>query len=99
MLFGRRHRSSGRPPGETRGQPSVPASYVITFDMMEKGAKVRRHGRTVRQIAVMVGTRVCLVTSGDTVDRPTYEALIAAGVVRPPKSTVPPQSAEPPEAE
>ena len=91
MLFRKRRKpeDSRATGGGSGGDLPKPATYEITFDMMEKGAKVLRHGRTVRQIAVMVGTNVCLVTSGDTVDRPTYEALLAGGIISPPQRMIP----------
>ena len=49
--------------------------------MMCKGAIVKRGSRTVRQFAVMVGTNIQLVTSGDVVDAAIYQALAAAGAI------------------
>jgi len=58
----------------------------IEFDMMRKGHIVVRRGRKVRQYLVSVDGSTRLVTSGDVVDRATYEALVAAGCVVPPES-------------
>ncbi len=52
--------------------------------MMLKGAELTRRGRRIRQYAVMVGGMMHLVTSGDTVDRSTYEALLSAEAIRSP---------------
>lgn len=97
MLFFRRKKSaypaaagrSGRPgadlttadvSGRGEGAPFI----RIEFDMMRKGHIVQRRGRKVRQYLVSVDGSTRLVTSGDVVDRATYEALVAAGCVVPP---------------
>lgn len=59
-----------------------PESYTIEYDMLSKGAEVARRGRKVRQFAVVVGGNIRVVTSGDTVDRNTYNALVAAGAIK-----------------
>lgn len=56
---------------------------TVTFEMMTKGSVQVRGRKKVRQFAVMVGASIRLVTSGDTVDHETYQALLAAEVVRP----------------
>lgn len=56
--------------------------YRIEFDRMLKGSIIMRRGRPVRQCGVTVDGSTRLVTSGDTVDRETYEALLAAGIVQ-----------------
>lgn len=58
--------------------------YQITLDMMKKGSTHTRGNKTVRQFGVMVGTDLKLVTSGDFVDRETYEALLAVDVIEAP---------------
>jgi hypothetical protein len=65
----------------------------IEFDMMLKGSVYRRRGGNVRQFGVTVHGATRLVTSGDAVDRSTYEALLAAGAIRP---AAPPQGSGPP---
>ncbi len=87
VIFGKQRRrrpaqedEAGPRGGTIRGQCD---HFVIEYDMMKKGADVRRKRKTVRQFAVLVGSEVRLVTSGDTVDRETYEALQAAGVLAP----------------
>ncbi|GMV99723.1 MAG: hypothetical protein AMXMBFR84_08620 [Candidatus Hydrogenedentota bacterium] len=55
----------------------------IAFERMLKGNLNERRGQTIRQIGVYVGGTIKLVTSGDSVDRPTYDALVAAGAVQP----------------
>jgi hypothetical protein len=50
--------------------------------MMLKGSFCKRRKKTVRQFGVTVNGATRLVTSGDMVDRETYEALLAAGAIR-----------------
>ena len=64
----------------------------IEFDMMLKGSVYRRRGGNVRQFGVTVHGATRLVTSGDLVDRSTYEALLVAGAIRP---AAPPQKPDP----
>ncbi len=59
--------------------------YRIDFDMMVKGSAYKRRSGEVRQFGVTVNGATVLVTSGDVVDRATYEALVEAGAIRPPK--------------
>ena len=84
MLF-RKRRKSGSPPQQERRVEggSAPRYYTVEYDQMMKGVDVMRHGRRVRQFAVMVGGNVRVVTSGDTVDLETYQALVAAGAMPP----------------
>lgn len=56
----------------------------IDFAMMKKGHIIRRGRAEVRQIGVTVNGSTHLVTSGDLVDRETYEALLAADIIRKP---------------
>ena len=65
---------------------SVGEAFVrIEYDMMQKGSHVTRHGVETRQYLIMVNCSVRIVNSGDTVDRDTYDALVAAGVIAPPR--------------
>ncbi len=65
---------------------SAGESFVrIEYDMMLKGSHVVRRGVETRQYLIMVNGSVRIVNSGDTVDRETYEALMAAGVIAPPR--------------
>jgi len=93
MLFRkRRRREAVPPPVRTRAavNQSEPAAFVlIDFDMMTKGAISTRKGTRIRQYCVTVGGSPRLVTSGDTVDRETYQALVAAGAVAPGDGTAP----------
>ena len=57
--------------------------------MMLKGSIYRRRKEVVRQFGVTVNGSTRLVTSGDTVDLDTYEALLAAGALRPASSRHP----------
>lgn len=58
-----------------------PELFLISFDQMLKGAFHERNGRRIRQFGVTVRGSTMLVTSGDTVDRETYEALLAAKAI------------------
>ncbi len=60
-----------------------PEYYDVTYEMMAKGSDVQRGRRKVRQFAVLVNGSVRVVTSGDTVDRETYRALVASNAIRP----------------
>ncbi|MBN2311114.1 MAG: hypothetical protein JXR94_19210 [Candidatus Hydrogenedentes bacterium] len=68
---------------ETADDPAAPAFYRIPFEAMLKGSVLTRRREQIRQFGLSLRGRVRLVTSGDTVDRETYEALLAAGAVRP----------------
>jgi len=57
--------------------------YHIDLDMMLKGSFCKRRKGMVRQFGVTVNGSTRLVTSGDTVDRETYIALVHAGAIRP----------------
>jgi outer membrane biosynthesis protein TonB len=100
LLFGKRKK-----PGAVQSQLAerktsrgIRNSEVIRieFDMMLKGSVYRRRGGDVRQFGVTVHGATRLVTSGDIVDRSTYEALLAAGAIRP---AAPPQKSSPPRQE
>lgn len=69
--------------GEASDQAPRPELFRIDFDMMLKGSINTRRGKPIRQYGVTVNGATRLVTSGDLVDRQAYEALVAAGVVRP----------------
>lgn len=53
----------------------------VTFEMMKKGHIIKRGRQTCRQIGVTVDGATRLVTSGDAVDRDTYDALLRAGII------------------
>ena len=85
MFFSKRQKRGGVPPHLQGGgsDSSHEAEFFrIEFDMMLKGAVIKRRSGSVRQFAVTVGGSTRLVTSGDTVDRETYDALVAGGVVK-----------------
>lgn len=65
-------------PGDTLDEPEF---FRIELEMMKKGNIVQRRGRPVRQCGVTVSGSTRLVTSGDVVDRKTYDALVTAGVI------------------
>ncbi len=82
VLFGRQNKNAGAARRDYDGQ-AHPELVLITDEMMLKGARVPRRGGTVRQFSVMIGGAIRIVTSGDTVDRSIYEALLAKGAVKP----------------
>ena len=85
LIFRKRDRRGGAPAHVQAGVPEGPTQaefYKIDFDMMLKGCVVKRRGGAVRQFGVTVDGSTRLVTSGDTVDRRTYQALVAAGALR-----------------
>lgn len=84
MFFGKRR--SVPPTGKDSGaRPAVePELYVVAYESMLKGNKLFRKGKPIRQVAVVVEGTARLVTSGDRVDRRTFDALIGAGVLPPP---------------
>ena len=84
MLFGKRRGSAPTGPHSPAYPAVEPELYVVAYENMLKGNKVSRRGKPIRQVAVVVEGTVRLVTSGDKVDRRTYEALIGAGVLPPP---------------
>lgn len=84
MWFRKRDKLSDVPPHLRGGDTPAgqkPAFYRIEFDMMKKGAVLQRRGKPIRQFAVTVNMSTRVVTSGDVVDRDTFEALVAAGAV------------------
>lgn len=100
MLFGKRHHeddsSSSRPKRGRRNEPE-PGFHRIDFDMMVKGNIYKRRSGDVRQYGVTVNGATRLVTSGDVVDNDTFNALVAAGVVRPkPEEKAPKKDKLPP---
>ncbi len=94
MLFFRKKKGpypgmAGRPAASLPGESSAKGEGIpfmrIEFEMMKKGHIVQRRGRKVRQYLVSVDGSTRLVTSGDVVDRPTYEALVEAGCIDSPQ--------------
>lgn len=84
MLFRKRRKSSSPPQQHRRLEGgNAPRYFTVEYNQMLKGVDVMRHGRRVKQFAVMVGGNVRVVTSGDTVDLETYQALVAAGAAPP----------------
>ncbi len=83
MLFRKRTRRTPEPAHDPVSPGAAPLGYRIEFDMMMKGNIYKRPSGTVRQYGVTVRGCTRLVTSGDWVDRDTYEALMEAGAVRP----------------
>lgn len=54
--------------------------------MMVKGSVYKRRSGLVRQFGVTVDGATRLVTSGDIVDRQTYDALLAVAAIRVPRT-------------
>ena len=86
MLFRKRHKGGGAS-SETSGESGEQAGraelYRIEYDMLLKGSVYMRRGKPIRQFGVTVDGATRLVTSGDLVDRKTYEALVGVGAIRP----------------
>ena len=86
MLFGKKKRGgkgAGGKHGAAGVNPDSQELFLIQIDMMLKGNTYKRPQGDVRQCAVTVDGATRLVTSGDTVDRVTYDALILAQVIDP----------------
>ncbi|MBI5095170.1 MAG: hypothetical protein HZB26_22385 [Candidatus Hydrogenedentes bacterium] len=86
MLFRKRHVRGGayHPRASEAGDALEDVELIrIDFEMMKKGTVLHRRGKPIRQCGVTVSGSTRLVTSGDSVDRKTYEALVAAGVIAP----------------
>lgn len=86
MLFRKRDKDRSAVLGGRRDTASSlanPGLYRIEFDMMLKGATIKRGKRTIRQYGVTVNGSTRMVNSGDVVDRETYDALLAVGAIRP----------------
>ena len=80
MLF--RKRQKHPPSADPSETPERREFFHIDLEMMLKGSFCKRRKKTVRQFGVTVNGATRLVTSGDVVDRETYEALLAAGAIR-----------------
>jgi len=93
MLFRRRHKRgpiAGRAPvGPVPGQE--PEFFRIDFGMMRKGSILETRRGRIRQVGVTVNGSTRLVTSGDLVDRETYGALAAAGIIEDARPSLPPK--------
>ena len=97
MVFRRRQKSGEMARHSDMGSGQEPVHYVqIEFDMMLKGSVYPRRKGLVRQFGVTVGGATRLVTSGDKVDLDTYNALVAAGAIRPLPPDVTPMRTRPP---
>lgn len=97
MLFKRKKRHGG---AHNRGGEDDVAPrdgqelHLIEFDMMIKGSICKRPTGEVRQFAVTVNGATRVVTSGETVDQKTYEALLEDNALRlPPTPEAHPSSA------
>jgi len=80
----RRRKRFAAPPEVRKGASGGGTTELvyIDFDMLVKGNITRRGRTTIRQYCVTVDGATRLVTSGDTVDRKTWRALVEAGAVR-----------------
>ncbi len=100
MLFRKRSKRSLPPIRRDHGSSDTAGLYRIEYDMMLKGSISSRKGVPVRQFGVYVDGVVRLVTSGDCVDRETYEALLAVAAIKgdPPetRNATDPGSTKPP---
>ncbi len=82
-MFWKRQRSEGMTATEEirEWRPPEMPQFEVRFDDMLKGYYANRNGERIRQFCVYVDGASRLVTSGDIVDRTTFDALIEAGVV------------------
>ncbi len=85
--------SSGK---QKTAAPGQRTTVRIDFDMMLKGSVYDRPSGRVRQFGVTVDGSTRVITSGDFVDRETYDALLKAGAIRPKAEVPPPDSPLPP---
>jgi hypothetical protein len=83
--------ASGREPEKSRRrmETATRTTVPIEFDMMLKGSIYDRPTGRVRQYGITVDGATRVVTSGDYVDRETYDALVKAGAIRPFSSNTP----------
>lgn len=85
MVFFGKHKPRPIPsPAERdKAQAEAEEEWVrIDYDMMIRGSNVLRHGKPIKQIGVTVNGSTKLVTSGDLVDRQTFNALLAMNAIR-----------------
>ncbi len=71
------------PERDTVEVPHEQRRYPIEFDMMLKGHVYERPTGKVRQCAVTVDGATRLVTSGDRVDKATFDALVEFAAIKP----------------
>lgn len=91
VRFRKRQRQRGEAIRAVARQETIPSAFIqIAFEMMLKGNISTRKGERIRQFCVIVDGSPRIVTSGDVVDRKTYEALVAAGAVGPGPQNAPP---------
>ncbi|MDK1022532.1 MAG: hypothetical protein QGD90_12960 [Candidatus Hydrogenedentes bacterium] len=86
MLFRKRKSQDGKWRKFSKEDESAPQPEKLMrleFQMMLRGNVIERPSGKVRQIGVTVEGSTKVVTSGDLIDRETYEALIRAGAIQP----------------
>lgn len=87
MNFGKRKRApqgrQGQGDAESGQDGSQPALMRLEFDMLLKGNVYDRPEGKVRQYGVTVDGATRVVTSGDMIDRDTFQALVSVGAIRP----------------
>ena len=100
LLFRKRDKNHGIAHSGRRDAASIaaPSLYRIDFEMMLKGATIKRGKRTIRQCGVTVNGSTRMVNSGDVVDRETYDALLAVGAIRPLETTASGVDQQPPQS-
>jgi hypothetical protein len=77
------------------GPQPIRTTVKIDFDMMLKGSVYDRPTGRVRQYGVTVDGSTRVITSGDYVNRETYDALLKAGAIRARAETPPPDASVP----
>ena len=73
----------------------IRTTVKIDFDMMLKGSIYDRPTGRVRQYGVTVDGSTRVITSGDYVNRETYDALLKAGAIRARAESPPPDAQVP----
>jgi len=95
MRFRKRDRLAPPPTSSQSAEAAEVVGRVIEFDDLVKGTVVKRRGKPIRQYNLYVNGIIKLVTSGDTVDQATYQALVKAGAVLPPQAAEPNRQSAP----
>lgn len=88
MFFRKRHKEPNTGTSGSGHASDEEERYLIDYDMILRGAVTMRRGRQIRQCGVTVDGSTRLVTSGDYVDRETYQALINGGIILPPEKAI-----------
>ncbi len=86
MLFRKRKTQDTKEPQPSeKDKPAPPPEKLmrLDFERMLRGNVIERPEGKVRQIGVTVDGSTKVVTSGDMIDRETFDALVRAGAIQP----------------